>query len=310
MSENFVRKTLNVEKIGEKETYTLHDLDLVETKDGHVFIRIFKQNAKPDSTDQNAYLYELTNSVRNINKMALVESEQLNNTSMLPLPLVMELQYLPDTVKLTMVGDTTTIYKVNGVAGVFENEKTTYTVPLSGDTLPDITVKRGNKVIDVYKLHQADLHQTNPLHPEYVKGAKEFCDRLGAVEKQVKKLIDPDVLVELVEIPGSDNTVVYIKVNTDQPDDPLNNPTRPACLEDIEIFYQNGEYLEKYTPHWISQMFGKVLKPGTTDQFQNVFYSWYINIQLPQGSPVVVKQNGVIVRSINLPPHTESGDIS
>lgn len=292
MSENFVRKTLNVEKIGEKETYTLHDLDLVETKDGHVFIRIFKQNAKPDSTDQNAYLYELTNSVRTINKMGLVESEQLNNTSMLPLPLVMELQYLPDTVKLTMVGDTTTTYKVNGVDGVFDNEKTTYTVPLSGDTLPDITVKRGNKVIDVYKLHQADLHQTNPLHPEYVKGAKECCDRLGAVENQVKKLIHPDVLVGPVK---SDNPSVYIVVNTDQPDDPLDSPTRPAFLDDIEIFYQNGEYMEKYTGDWNVQMFGKVLKPDTTDQFQHVFYSWNITVQLPQDGYVVVKQNDLIV---------------
>ena len=294
MSENFVRKTLNVEKIGEKETYTLHDLDLVETKDGHVFIRIFKQNANPDGTDQNAYLYELTNSVRTINKMILdYHSEQTNNTGHLPLPLVMELQYLPDTVKLTMVGDTTTIYKVNGVDGVFDNEKTTYTVPLSGDTLPDITVKRGNKVIDVYKLHQADLHQTNPLHPEFVKGAKECCDRLGAVENQVKKLIHPDVLVEPT---GSS---VYIEVNTDQPDDPLDNPTRPACLDDIEIFYQNGEYMEKYTGAWNIHTFGKVLKPGTTDQFQHVFYSWNITVQLPQGGYVVVKQNDLIVSSVS-----------
>lgn len=296
MSENFVRKTLNVEKIGEKETYTLHDLDLVETKDGHVFIRIFKQNAKPDSTDQNAYLYELTNSVRTINKMSLVESEQLNNTSMLPLPLVMELQYLPDTVKLTMVGDTTTIYKVNGVAGVFKNEKTTYTVPLSGDTLPDITVKRGNKVIDVYKLHQADLHQTNPLHPEYVKGAKECCDRLGALETKVTKLDNPYLYLEVRD------STVYIHVYTDQPDDPLDSPTRPAALDDIEIFYQNGEYMEKYTPNWSHQTNGKVLKPDTTDQFQHVFYTWNTEVQLSQRGYVVIKQNDVIVFSNPVPP--------
>ena len=304
MSENFVRKTLNVEKIGEKETYTLHDLDLVETKDGHVFIRIFKQNAKPDSTDQNAYLYELTNSVRTINKMGLVESEQLNNTSMLPLPLVMELQYLPDTVKLTMVGDTTTTYKVNGVDGVFDNEKTTYTVPLSGDTLPDITVKRGNKVIDVYKIHQADLHQTNPLHPEFVKGAKECCDRLEALETRVDKHIQPPVLVEPM------GSAVYIEVNTDQPDDPLDRPTFPACLNDIEIFYQNGEYMEKYTNDWTLQPTGKVLKPDTTDQFLHAFYRWYINVSLPQGGYVVVKQNDLIVSNVYTQGGGGGGDVS
>lgn len=301
MSENFVRKTLNVEKIGKKETYTLHDLDLVETKDGHVFIRIFKQNARPDSTDQNAYLYELTNAVRTINKMALVESEQLNNTSMLPLPLVMELQHLDGEVKLTMVGDTTTTYKVNGVAGVFENEKTTYTIPLSGESLPDITVKRGNKVIDIYKLHQADLHQTNPLHPEFVKGAQECCDRLGALETRVNKIIHPELIVE------PNGLTVDIYMNTDQPDDPAFSPTRPACLDDIEVFYQNGENMEKLIElNWESESFGQILKPDTTDQFLHHFYRWYIQLQVPQAGYVVVKQNGVIVSSV----YVRSGGVS
>lgn len=305
MSENFVRKTLNVEKIGEKETYTLHDLDLVETKDGHVFIRIFKQNAKPNSTDQNAYLYELTNSVRTINKMALVESEQLNNTSMLPLPLVMELQYLPDSVKLTMVGDTTSTYKVNTIDGVFNNEKTTYTVPLSGSSLPDITVKRGNKVIDVYKLHQADLHQENPLHPEYVKGAKECCDRLSALETRVNKIIHPELIVE------PNGLTVDIYINTDQPDDPFNEPTRPACLDDIEVFYQDGENMEKLIElNWEHEAFGQVLKPSTTDQFLHCFYKWYIQLHVPQAGYVVVKQNGVIVNSTYVHPSAGGGDIS
>lgn len=305
MSENFVRKTLNVEKIGEKETYTLHDLDLVETKDGHVFIRIFKQNAKPDSTDQNAYLYELTNSVRRVNNMSLDTPEQLSNTGHLPLPLVMELQYLPDSVKVSMVGNTTDIYKINGLAGVFKNKITTYTIPLTGDTLPDITVKQGNTVIDVYKLHQADLHQENPLHPEYVKGAKECCDRLSALETRVNKIIHPEVIVE------PNGLTVDIYINTDQPDDPFNSPTRPAWLDDIEVFYQDGENMEKLIElNWEHEAFGQVLKPSTTDQFLHCFYRWYIQFHLPQAGYVVVKQNDVIVSSVYVRPGAGGGDIS
>lgn len=293
MSENFVRKTLNVEKIGKKETYTLHDLDLVETKDGHVFIRIFKQNAEPNSTDQNAYLYELTNSMRRVNNMSLDNPEQLNNTGNLPLPLVMELQYLSDSVKVSMVGNTTDIYKINGLAGVFKNKITTYTIPLTGDTLPDITVKQGNTVIDVYKLHQADLRQTNPLHPEYVKGAKECCDRLGALETRVDKHIQPPVIVE------TNGRTVNIEINTDQPDDPFNNPTRPACLDDIEVFYQDGENMEKLIElNWEHELHGQVLKPDTTNEFLHCFYRWYIQLHLPQNGYAVVKRNGIIVSSV------------
>lgn len=58
MSENFVRKTLKVEDITKKETYTLNDLDLVQTKDGRVFIRTFKKKANT-SNDPNAYLMEI-----------------------------------------------------------------------------------------------------------------------------------------------------------------------------------------------------------------------------------------------------------
>lgn len=306
MSENFVRKTLNVEDITKKETYTLHDLDLVETKDGHVFIRIFKKNAQPDGTDHNAYLYELTNAVRTINKMALVESEQLNNTSMLPLPLVMELQYLPDSVKLTMVGDTTATYKVNGVAGTFENEKTAYIIPLEGEVLPDITVKRGNKVIDVYKLHQADLHQTNPLHPEYVKGAKECCDRLAAVEHRLDGMIAP--AIQLVQRDLS----VELNIMTDQPDDPIFTPTRPACLDDIKVFYGSSDNVTEATLEWESYCIGHQQKPGSDQQsptFSHVFYSWIAQIQLTESGYVWVEQNGVIVATV----HAEisgGGDIS
>lgn len=300
MSENFVRKTLNVEKIGEKETYTLHDLDLVETKNGHVFIRIFKQNAKPDSTDQNAYLYELTNSVRSINKMALVESEQLNNSSILPLPLVMELQYLPDSVKLTMVGDTTDQYKVNGVAGVFNNEKTTYEIPLSGDTLPDITIKRGQKVIDVYKLHQADLHQTNPLHPEFVKGAKECCDRLTAVEKRLDNIIVPELTVDINNLTLN----AFITV-----DDPTDNPTRPACLDDIEIFYGESGNLTKPDLQWEHTRIISV-ESTTPNVYDHVFYQWEIQIMLPKPCYVLIKRNGVIVHNSFADNNQGGGDIS
>lgn len=58
MSENFVRKTLKVEDITKKETYTLNDLDLVQTKDGRVFIRTFKKKANT-TNDPNAYLMEI-----------------------------------------------------------------------------------------------------------------------------------------------------------------------------------------------------------------------------------------------------------
>lgn len=58
MSENFVRKTLKVEDITKKETYTLNDLDLVQTSDGRVFIRTFKKKANT-TNDPNAYLMEI-----------------------------------------------------------------------------------------------------------------------------------------------------------------------------------------------------------------------------------------------------------
>lgn len=295
MSENFVRKTLNVENIEKKETYTLHDLDLVETKEGRVFIRIFKQNAKPDSTDQNAYLYELTNTVRMVNRMPLGVAEQLNNSGHLLLPLVMELQYLADSVNVTMAGNTSGIYKVNGVAGVYKNGITIYTIPLTGDSLPDVTIKTGNTVVDVYKLHQADLHQENPLHPEFVKGAKECCERLasvenrvGALETRVDNIIHPIVSVS----EGAASAIVDL--TTDQPDDPAFQPTRPSCLDDIKVFVKD-DTVHEVTLDWDSRCTGIIDDPDHEGKMFHAFYNWSATVELTKDSYVMVQQNGVIV---------------
>lgn len=303
MSENFVRKTLNVENIEKKETYTLHDLDLVETKNGHVYIRIFKQNAKPDSTDQNAYLYELTNTVRRVNNIGLYTPEQLNNSGSLNIPLVMELQYLPDSIKLTIAGNTSGIYKVNGSDGVFKNEKTTYTVPLTGDSLPDVTLKHGNTVVDVYKVYQADLHQENPLHPEFVKGAKECCERLAAVETKANalegKVTNLEAKVETAihsdfEIETS-GTYVTISVISDQPDDPAFSPTKPAFLNDIKVYCGTSTFQE-VTLDWDERMAGSIADPNNEGKLLHAFYRWTVQINITEDSYVLVEQNGLVIK--------------
>lgn len=187
MSESFVRKTLNVEDITKKETYTLHDLDLIETKKGHVYIRINKKRAQASSIDKNAYLYELTNSIRRLNGLGLSETAQLDNNGDILLPLVMELQHLDGEIQLTIAGKTDNVIKVNNINGVYENYKTTYVIPLT-DTIPDIVVKRENTVIATYELHQADWNQKNKLHPEYIKGSQEFIDIVEALNNKVTAL--------------------------------------------------------------------------------------------------------------------------
>lgn len=191
MSENFVRKTLNVEDITKKETYTLNDLDLIQTKNGHVYIRINKKGAQSSSSDKNAYLYELTNITRTINGIPLYEAEKTSNNGQMRLPLIMNIQHLEGEIQVSMVGDTSTVYKVNDLTGKFSNETTLYTIPLTGiDELPDITIKRGTKVIDVYKLHQADWNQKNKLHPEYIKGSNEFIDVVEALNNKLTALTE------------------------------------------------------------------------------------------------------------------------
>lgn len=177
MSENFVRKTLNVKNIEAKETYTLHDLDLVETEDGHVYIRIKNKNTEFNNEgDRFAYFYELTNAVRTLNKIELTNHAQLENISNLDLPLVMDVQHLVGKLQVTIAGNTATTFKVNGQSGTFNNGVTTYDVVLSGDThdIPNLVIKEGNKVIATYETHLPDLEEENQQHPSYINGSDNY----------------------------------------------------------------------------------------------------------------------------------------
>lgn len=177
MSENFVRKTLNVKNIETKETYTLHDLDLVETEDGHVYIRIKNKNTEFNNEgDRFAYFYELTNAVRSLNKIELTDHAQLENISNLDLPLVMDVQHLVGKLQVTIAGNTATTFKVNGQSGTFNNGVTTYEVVLPGDTtdIPDLVIKEGNKVLATYETHLPDLEQTQAQHPSYILGSDTY----------------------------------------------------------------------------------------------------------------------------------------
>lgn len=177
MSENFVRKTLNVKNIEAKETYTLHDLDLVETEDGHVYIRIKNKNTEFNNEgDRFAYFYELTNAVRSLNKIELTNHAQLENISNLDLPLVMDVQHLIGKLQVTIAGNTATTFKVNGQSGTFNNNVTTYDVVLPGDTydIPTIVIKEGNKVLATYETHLPDLEETQAQHPSYIIGSDSY----------------------------------------------------------------------------------------------------------------------------------------
>lgn len=194
MSENFVRKTLNVKNIKAKETYTLHDLDLVETEDGHVYIRIKNKNTEFNNEgDRFAYFYEVTNNVKQVNEIPLTTDEQTTNTGNLHLPLVMDVQHLDGEIKLTMAGKIDGFYKVNGTSGTYANGVTTFSIPLEGSSIPNITVKQGNSILAMYELFQADLEQTDPLHPEFVKGASELIQRVDTVEREVQTLQDTPI---------------------------------------------------------------------------------------------------------------------
>lgn len=177
MSENFVRKTLNVKNIEAKETYTLHDLDLVETEDGHVYIRIKNKNTEFNNEgDRFAYFYELTNAVRSLNKIELTNQAQLENISNLDLPLVMDVQHLIGKLQVTIAGNTATTFKVNGQSGTFNNNVTTYDVVLPGDTneIPSIVIKEGNKVLATYETYLPDLEETQAQHPSYILGSDTY----------------------------------------------------------------------------------------------------------------------------------------
>ena len=177
MSENFVRKTLNVKNIETKETYTLHDLDLVETEDGHVYIRIKNKNTEFNNEgDRFAYFYELTNAVRSLNKIELTNHAQLENISNLDLPLVMDVQHLVGKLQVTIAGNTATTFKVNGQSGTFNNNVTTYEVVLPGDThdMPNLVIKEGNKVLATYETYLPDLEETQPQHPSYISGSDDY----------------------------------------------------------------------------------------------------------------------------------------
>lgn len=187
MSENFVRKTQNVKNIKAKETYTLHDLDMVETEDGHVYIRIKRKNTEFNNEgDRFAYFYELTNCIRNVNGISLGNNYN-DNIGKVNMPLVMDVQHLDGELQVTMSGSVGDIYKVNGIAGTFNNGVTTYTIPLE-DTIPDITIKQGNAILAVYEIFQADLNQVDQTHPEYVKGAKLLLQKVNNNETAISDL--------------------------------------------------------------------------------------------------------------------------
>lgn len=192
MSENFVRKTLNVKDIKAKESYTLHDLDLLETEDGRVFIRIKRKNTEFNNEgDRYAYFYQLTNNIKMINDIPLYPNEQTANSGNIHLPLIMDVQHLVGKIQITMCGKDNGYYKINGIAGTFDSDKeiTTFDIPLSeGQSIPDLTLKRGNKVLAVYQVFQADLNQLDSTHPEYIKGAKQLLQRVTQNETNISQL--------------------------------------------------------------------------------------------------------------------------
>ena len=173
MTEKFVRKAINIKDITKKETYNNNDLDLFEDEKGHVYIRLTHDN---DTWGEKAYFYELTNAVRSLNQIELTNQEQLENISNLNLPLVMEVQHLVGELQVTIAGNTSNVFKVNGQAGTFNNGLTTYALTLSGDQeeIPDIVIKQGNKVLATYKTYLPDLEQAQAQHPSYILGSDTY----------------------------------------------------------------------------------------------------------------------------------------
>lgn len=173
MTEKWVRKSININDITKKETYNNNDLDLFEDKNGHVYIRLTHAN---DTWDEEAYFYELTNTVRSLNQIELTNDEQLENISNLHLPLVMDIQHLVGELQVTIAGNTETTFKVNGQSGTFHNGVTTYAIELAGDQyeMPDLVIKEGNKILATYETHLPDLEETEPQHPSYILGSDDY----------------------------------------------------------------------------------------------------------------------------------------